>query len=104
MPLNVNDDELDPDMEKLPEGKTGCTGMTFGLIRFEISNTMRRLQYVPPGPKRCNRFFAEMSLEKKEQWILQCHDRLENQYLKDTDMENPLYWVSLDTYFRVASR
>lgn len=93
MPINVNDDDLDPKMAALPEPKTGCTQMTFGLIRFEISNTMRRLQYVPPGPKRCNKFFSELSIDKKEKWVRELHERLENQYLKDTDMSVPLYWV-----------
>jgi hypothetical protein len=93
MPINVNDEDLDPKMASLPESKTGCTQMTFGLIRFEISNTLRRLQYVPPGPRRCNKFFSELSVEKKEQWVRDLHERLENQYLKDTDMNVPLYWV-----------
>jgi hypothetical protein len=67
--------------------------MTFGLIRFEISSTLRRLQYIPPGPRKCNKFFGEMSLEKKESWIKECHQRLEDRYLKDCDMTVPLYWV-----------
>ena len=94
MPLNVNDDDLDPSMTKLPEPKTGCTQMTFGLIRFEITSTMRKLQYSPPGPRRCNKFFSELSIDRKEKWVRECHENLENKYLKDTDMSVPLYWVS----------
>jgi hypothetical protein len=93
MPLNVNDSDLDPSMTSFPEAKTGCTEMTFGLIRFEITTTLRRLQYIPPGPRKCNKFFGEMSLEKKENWIKECHQRLEDRYLKDCDMTVPLYWV-----------
>lgn len=93
MPINANDEDLDPDMGALPEPRTGCTQMTFGLIRFEISSTMKRLAYVPPGPKRCNKFFSELSVEKKEKWVRDLHERLENMYLKDTDMSVPLYWV-----------
>ncbi|KAF2434745.1 hypothetical protein EJ08DRAFT_668209 [Tothia fuscella] len=93
MPLNVNDIDLDPLMTNFPESRLGCTEMTFGLIRFEIAATLRRLQYTPPGPKRCNKFFAEMSVEKKENWIKECHQRLEDKYLKDCDMSVPLYWV-----------
>jgi len=93
MPLNVNDSDLDPGMANFPESRIGCTEMTFGLIRFEITATLRRLQYIPPGPRKCNKFFAEMSLEKKESWIKECHQRLEDRYLKDCDMSVPLYWV-----------
>jgi Fungal specific transcription factor domain len=94
MPLNVNDSDLHPDMAELPEAKVGCTEMTFGLIRFEISSTLRKLQYVPPGPKKCQQFFSNVSLEKKEQWIRECHQRFEERYLQHCDMSVPLYWVS----------
>ncbi|KAE9975191.1 hypothetical protein EG328_003415 [Venturia inaequalis] len=93
MPANVNDDELDPHMTELPKSKTGCTEMTFGLIRFEIASTLRKLQYVPPGSRKCNRILTEMSMEKKENWIKECHEKLESQYIKDGDMNVPLYWV-----------
>ena len=96
MPLNVNDTDLSPDMKELPEAKIGCTEMTFGLIRFEITSVLRRIQYVPPGPKRCTRFFSEATVERKEQWIRECHARLEERYLQNTDMSVPLYWVSYD--------
>lgn len=103
MPANVNDDELDPDMTEFPKSKTGCTEMTFGLIRFEITSTLRKLQYVPPGPRKCNRLFTEMSMEKKESWIKECHEKLENQYIKDGDMNVPLYWVNFLYHFRKIS-
>lgn len=97
MPANVNDDELDPHMTELPKSKTGCTEMTFGLIRFEIASTLRKLQYVPPGSRKCNRILTEMSMEKKENWIKECHEKLESQYIKDGDMNVPLYWVNFLT-------
>ena len=50
MPLNVNDEDLVPEMPELPESKIGCTEMTFGLIRFEITSTLKKIQFVPPGP------------------------------------------------------
>jgi hypothetical protein len=94
MPLNVNDTDLSPDMKELPEAKIGCTEMTFGLIRFEITIVLRRIQYVPPGPKKCLKFFADASVEKKEEWIRECHQRIEERYLQNCDMSVPLFWVS----------
>lgn len=94
MPLNVNDTDLSPDMKELPEPKIGCTEMTFGLIRFEITNVLRRIQYIPPGPKRCTKFFSEASVDKKELWIRECHHRIEEKYLQNCDMSVPLYWVN----------
>ncbi len=95
MPLNANDSDLSPDMKTFPEPKVGCTEMTFGLIRFEITNTLRMIQYVPAGPKKCNKFFSEATTEQKEKWIRECHQRIEEKYLQDCNMSVPLYWVSL---------
>ncbi|KAF2095698.1 hypothetical protein NA57DRAFT_44011, partial [Rhizodiscina lignyota] len=93
MPLNVDDADLSPAMIAFPDAKLGCTEMTFGLIRFEIVELLRRIQYVPPGPKTCTQFFATVTLEKKEEWISECHARIEERYLKHCDMSVPLYWV-----------
>ena len=95
MPLNVNDSDLSPDMKELPEERIGCTEMTFGLIRFEITKILRRIQYIPPGPKSCYKYFSEATTEQKEQWIRECHQQIEEKYLQDCDMSVPLYWVSL---------
>nr|OQO13184.1 hypothetical protein B0A51_17700 [Rachicladosporium sp. CCFEE 5018] len=95
MPLNVNDVDITPDMAELPAEKLGCTDMTFCLIRFEVANTFRRINYVPPGPPRaCQEMFQGVTLEEKEKWITDCHNRLEDRYLAHCDMNVPLYWVT----------
>lgn len=94
MPLNVNDADLDPNMKEFPESRIGFTEMTFCIIRFEVANIFRRILYVPPGPNRCNQFFANLTIPEKEKWISECHQRLEEKYLKHCDMSVPLYWVT----------
>lgn len=95
MPLNVFDTDLSPEMKVFPSERKGCTDMTFCLIRFEVANTFRRINYVPPGPTQARGdFFASISLEDKERWITECHNRLEERYLKHCDMSVPLYWVT----------
>lgn len=93
VPLNVNDEDLSPNMTSLPEPRLGCTEITFSLIRFEIISVLRRIQYVPPGQKMCNQFFAAVSLEQKEKWISECHARIEERYIRHCDMSVPLYWM-----------
>ncbi|KAK8166548.1 fungal-specific transcription factor domain-containing protein [Phyllosticta citrichinensis] len=93
IPLNVHDSDLYPGIEEFPEERQGCTEITFCLIRFEVANVYRRIQYVPPGPDRCNLFLAHVSLEQKEQWITKVHTKVEEKYLKYCDMTVPLYWV-----------
>jgi len=94
MPLNVNDSDLSPGMKELPESRTGFTEMTFCLIRFEVANIFRRILYVPPGPVRCNQYFASLTIEEKEKWIMECHQNLEERYLQHCDLTVPLYWVA----------
>lgn len=95
MPLNINDVDITPDMKDFPDVKHGCTDMSFCLIRFEVSNTFRRINYIPPGPpKQCTEHLAGITLQEKEKWITECHERLEERYLKDCDMSVPLFWVT----------
>lgn len=95
MPLNINDIDIAPEMNEFPTEKRGCTDMSFCLIRFEVANTFRRINYIPPGPpKQCTEHFAGITLQEKEKWITDCHQRLEERYLKDCDMNVPLFWVT----------
>lgn len=95
MPLNVNDIDIGPEMKDFPPERQGCTDISFCLIRFEVANTFRRINYVPPGPHRaCSDFYASVTLQDKEKWIAECHQRLEERYLKHCDMSVPLFWVT----------
>ncbi|KAF2237244.1 hypothetical protein EV356DRAFT_511953 [Viridothelium virens] len=97
MPLNVNDNEISPDMTEFPELRAGFTEMTFSLIRCEVTSTFRRLNYVPPNPKMCFEKFSSATFEDKKRWVTECHQRLEERYLKYCDMSVPLYWVTATT-------
>lgn len=95
LPLNINDTDIMPDSKTFPAERQGCTDISFCLIRCEVSSTFRRINYIPPGPpKTCNNFFSGATLADKEKWITECHERLEEKYLKDCDMTVPLYWVT----------
>ncbi|OAL04622.1 hypothetical protein IQ06DRAFT_290674 [Phaeosphaeriaceae sp. SRC1lsM3a] len=94
MPLNVNDTDLRPDMTEFPEERNSFTDMTFCLLRFEVANIFRRILYIPPGPNRCTEFFAGLTIAQKEKWITECHQRMEEKYLSNMDMTQPLCWVT----------
>jgi hypothetical protein len=95
MPLNINDIDITPGMNEFPAEKRGCTDMSFCLIRFEVANTFRRINYIPPGPpKQCTEHLVGITLQEKEKWITDCHQRLEERYLRDCDMSVPLFWVT----------
>ncbi|MCJ1476379.1 hypothetical protein MMC13_005045 [Lambiella insularis] len=93
LPSNVNDEDIWPGMTEPPKEHVGCTEMTFDLIRYEVGNTARFLNYTPPGaalwPSKANE-----SLEDKERLIQNLSTYLEDKYLKYCDMSIPLQWVA----------
>lgn len=93
LPLNVNDDDLHPDMTESPKEKEGCTDLTFCLIRCEITSALRRVNYACPS----NRFrlgTAAPSLERCERMIQILSTRVEERYIKHCDMNIPIQWTS----------
>lgn len=93
-PLNINDVDIDPSMKEAPEEHEGTTEMTFDLIKYSFSTTVRRLSWAPPGPGPCRTMSAGLSLEDKEHMIEDLHQYLEKKYLCHCDMEKPLHWVA----------
>ncbi len=81
-------------MTEFPPERTGFTDMTFSLIRFEVANILRRILYIPPGPVTCTELFANLTIAEKERWITECHEQMEEKYLRNCDMSNPLCWVT----------
>ena len=94
LPLNISDDDISPDSTEPPRERPGCTEMTFCLIRFEVSVTIRRLNYVAPGNGSCTGHGNSRSVEDKERLIDACHKRLEERYLQYCDMSVPIFWVT----------
>ena len=94
LPLNINDEDICPEMTQTPEGHEGPTEMTFDLIRFSVSTTVRRMSYVPPRQGRCKTKLSNLTLEEKEKQIDELNQYLEQKYLKYLDMSVPLHWVA----------
>ena len=86
LPLNINDADLTPDSKFAPEERSGGTEQTFCLIRYEVSSTLRRINYSPLG--------QIASLEDKERLIEGLRHHLEEKYLKHINETVPLYWIT----------
>ena len=93
-PLNINDEDIDPNMKETPEEHEGVTEMTFDLIRYSMGVTGKRLSYVPPGRGHCQTMNDRLSIEDKEHMIDNLHQYLEKKYLSHCDMSVPLHWVA----------
>ena len=94
-PLNVNDEDMWPDMKEPPIEREGYSDMTFDLIRYNIGKVIRRITYVPPGLSSCPKAKKNLgSVEEKEQKVEDLRKYLEEKYLRHCDMSNPLHWVA----------
>ena len=93
-PLNINDEDINPLMKTPPIEREGPTEMTFDLMRYAVSTTVRKLTYVPPGSGPCKTKDASLGLQEREKIIDDLHQHIQEQYLKHCDSENnPLHWV-----------
>ncbi|KKY18029.1 putative c6 transcription factor [Phaeomoniella chlamydospora] len=80
-------------MTELPAERKECTDMTFGLIRFEINSTSRRLLFTPPGTSICAQRAKSRTIEEKEQILDALRERLQERYFQNCDVTVPMDWV-----------
>lgn len=93
-PLNINDADISPSTTVTPTEHEGATEMTFDLIRYSVSTTVRRLSYAPPGPGECHTKSVTATLEDKEHIIEELHQYIEKKFLRHLDTSIPLHWVA----------
>lgn len=86
LPLNINDADIHPEAKVAPKERSGGTEQTFCLIRYEVSSTLRRINYSPLG--------QIASVEDKEKLIEGLRHHLEEKYLNHIDETVPLYWIT----------
>ena len=94
MPLNVNDDDLFPNMKKFPRPRIGYTEMTCSLVRFEGARSFPRLHYVGlVGTSQADsNLQARKQLTENGAWIKACQERLEKLCLRHSDLTDPFQW------------
>ena len=100
IPLNIEDEQIHPGSTKFPEPYVGrSTGMCFSLLRYEVTSTVRRLNQVAftKGPLRQDGSSpspSARSMAEKERLLEVTHRRLEEEYLRFCDMNDPLQWIT----------
>lgn len=88
IPCNLNDEDFGLDSKHpLPERK-GLTVMTFFLISADLSNTARKINFVPPAKEH-----QPLTLQQKEELARQCAERIESQHLAGCDPNDPQHWL-----------
>ena len=89
MPLNIEDDDLSFHGKETVHAREGLTPMTFCLVTFEISSTMRELIYVPPGMRKPSPKEMDDDLQRKFALITATQQHIEDKYLQSCDQTNP---------------
>ncbi|KAI1424524.1 fungal-specific transcription factor domain-containing protein [Xylaria sp. FL1777] len=94
-PLNVNDNDLSPEMTDFPPERMGSTDMTFCLIRYEICGLSRKLHTASSGMSPCPRD-SRITPQEQEDKLIEMYEHIDQKYLrlcpdKETDLLN---WVS----------
>ncbi|KAL6230848.1 hypothetical protein BDW75DRAFT_234071 [Aspergillus navahoensis] len=90
-PLNVNDNDIRPDMEEQPKPRVGFTDMSFFLIRCDICYALRQVAYNCPKPSGGVGGHTPGICGN----IIQIVNRhIEDQYLNHCDMADPIQWFS----------
>ena len=81
LPLNINDEDIDPTMAVPPTARKGWTEMSFCLIRFGIANTSRLLE-------------GDLSQGQKEKMINECSIKMQMDHLRYCDNSQPIHWLA----------
>ncbi|CAH0043778.1 unnamed protein product [Clonostachys solani] len=103
MPRNVNDTDLSPRMDELPDSRRGLTEMTISLIGFELTNTLRRvlLSCEDPSGQPAKDLPCQSTGEERKGWVVQAHQSIREKYLANPDVSHPLAWPA-STYARLV--
>lgn len=92
MPLNVEDEDLRPEMTELPNERAGITAMSFCLVKYEIMASLRDLSAASPGDGEWEILLQpNVPVIRQDSIINQIEDRLENRYLRYCDPVNSFH-------------
>ncbi|KAI2465809.1 C6 transcription factor [Annulohypoxylon bovei var. microspora] len=96
-PLNVEDDDLYPDMTDPPPEREGITSMTICVVRCDILETLRKFPASSAGDVGWEVLSnANIPFAKKESIINEVEDRWERRFMRYCDPSNSLHnYVSI---------
>src|ERR1700712_3257020 len=96
MPLNVADEDLNPDMIEPPTESNGITSVVVCLIRCEIAEFLRKFSSGLQNDVRWDIVNnPDIPMVKKDTMITQLEDLLERKYLRYCDPSNTLHNFAL---------
>jgi hypothetical protein len=88
IPLNINDDDINPESKTFPAERAAFTDMTFTMIRCHVSRNYRHLIHFPTGKDS-----IAPTLEDRKKTVECLHNTLNEKFVKYCDMQEPLQWA-----------
>lgn len=93
-PLNVDDEDMHPDMVDLPPERNGITSVVVCLIRCDIIESLRKFPTLFPGDVRWDVLASpDITPARKDNLISQIEDSMERKYLRYCDPSNSLHTI-----------
>lgn len=98
MPLNINDEDISPDMTEPPPEREEATDMCFCLVRCEsmVAATKTRLMS-PDVPLSVNRHLgpSSVSLSERIDMIRELEVRLQDRYIRHCTLSSPIHRMTI---------
>ena len=94
LPLHVNDEDLRVDTYEEVEERQGFTDMTFGLICYEQTDTLRRLNYVPAKELDQPQRGSQKQWARRVDAVIKVQRHLETKYLRHLNLAHPFHWAT----------
>lgn len=89
LPLNVNDEDLWPDMTEAPREQSGASDMTFTLVRFELGHIQKRLRITGSGQTGQTDEDQANLIREFESLIDRTHQQMQDKYFVHCDPTSP---------------
>lgn len=94
-PLNLNDSDLSPGMERFPREHKGPTQMSFPLLRVEVWTFLKEVS----SDRQTDHFWSRLTGEKlsqaeKDKAIDQLEARFEENYMRNFDPSIPVHFLT----------
>lgn len=94
LPLNVNDSDLRPEMKEMPLSQPNATEAVFAVIRSELGDFLRHCSFHLEFSNPVLKALANTQHEEGND-LLGLEKRLENDYLRFCNPENPLHFMTI---------
>lgn len=97
MPNNIEDEDFDA-LSAHINSRNGMTSTTSTLVRSEFSIIAKRLNYSSPDPQA-----QQYTIREKERMLIECHQKLEDKYLKYADPSTRIGFIIIGVVRLVTS-